>query len=500
MARINRHRTAIGRGGGFSRPVQLAMEAGLLTAERSFFDYGCGRGEDIALLSNSGIKAAGWDPAFRPTASKREADIVNLGYVVNVIEDAREREVVLRDAWSHARRALVVGARLTFDSRVVRTEPLADGCLTTANTFQKFYTQNELRQWITQTLGVEAAPAAPGVFFIFRDEELRQRYLAQRYRRRRAAPKITKSERLFEEHRDLLSTLIAFVTERARLPAAQELAEYDLLIEQFGSIKQAFAVIRRVTGAEQWEAIRQERCNELLQQLALERFHGRPRFSILPSDIQIDVREFFSSYKAACAEADALLFSVGDMTLIESAIAGSPIGKRTGNALYVHVDALHELPQILQIYEGCARAYLGSLEDANVIKLHRDSPRVSYLRYADFDRDPHPSLMESFLVKLGGLDISFRSYADYKNPPILHRKEELLTATDPRRERFERLTRQEERWGLYAEPERIGTRQGWEEVLREQGAAFRGSRLVRSEVSGLGDSVDSTMGGSAGLE
>jgi len=491
MARIARHRTAIGRGGGLSRPVQLAMEAGVLALDRSFFDYGCGRGEDIALLMDCGVDAAGWDPAYRPDTPKREADIVNLGYVVNVIEDAAERDGVLRDAWSHARQALVVGARLTFDNRTTQTAPLADGCLTVANTFQKFYSQSELRSWIAETLGVEPAPAAPGVFFVFRDEESRQRYLAQRYRRRRAAPKITKSERLFEEHRELFDALIAFVTERARLPAPEELPEHTALTEQFGSVKRAFAVVRRVTGAEQWEAIRVERRNELLQQLALDRFGGRPRFSLLPADIRLDIREFFSSYKAACTEADALLFSAGDMDLVEDAISASPIGKRTGSALYVHVDGLHELPQLLQIYEGCARAYLGSFEDANVIKLHRDSPRVSYLTYASFDRDPHPTLLESFLVKLGGLEISFRSYADYRNPPILHRKEELLPQGDPRRERFERLTRQEERWGLYEEPERIGTRLGWEEVLRERGAAFRGTRLIRHEMGGDGAAAGS---------
>lgn len=455
------------------------MEAGLITAERSFFDYGCGRGEDVALLIDRGIDAAGWDPAFRPKEPKREAEIVNLGYVVNVIEDAVEREAALQDAWVHTRQALLVGARLTFDNRTTQTSPLADGCLTVANTFQKFYSQSELRSWITQTLDVEPVAVAPGVFFVFRDEELRQRYVAQRYRRRRAAPKVTKSERLFEKHHELLNALIGFVTERARLPAPDELPEHASLTDLFGSVKRAFAVVRRVTGAEQWEAIRQERRNELLQQLALERFRGRPRFSLLPSDIQLDVREFFSSYKSACEEADSLLFRAGDIELIDAAIADSPIGKRTGNALYVHMDAIHELPQLLQIYEGCARAYLGSSEDANVVKLHRDSPRVSYLTYPDFDRDPHPTLVESFLVKLGGLEISFRSYADYRNPPILHRKEQLLSLDDPRRESFQRLTRQEDRWGLYEQPERIGTKLGWEAVLGEKGATFRGKRLVR---------------------
>ena len=456
----------------------------MLTPERSFFDYGCGRGEDIKLLVNDGIDATGWDPAFQPDESKREADIVNIGYVVNVIEDAAERKDALCAAWNLARQVLVVGARLNFDSRVTRMSPLADGCLTATQTFQKFYSQSELRSWITQTLETEPAPAAPGVFFVFRDETLRQQYLAQRYRRRRAVPRITKSERLYEEHRELFEPLVVFVTERARLPEAHELPDYGLLVERFGSIKRAFSIVRRVTGAEHWESIRQERRSELLQQFALERFGGRPRFSALPKDAQLDIREFFSSYKSACAEADALLFSVGDMTLLESAMTASPIGKRTGNGLYVHLDALHKLPQLLQIYEGCARAYLGSFVDANVVKLHRESPRVSYLTYADFDRDPHPTLVESFLVKLGGLEVSYRSYTHYKNPFILHRKEELLADDDPRRERFERLTRQEERWGLYEEPERIGTRLGWEEILQDRGTAFRGMRLVRRPATG----------------
>jgi len=48
------------------------------------------------------------------------------------------------------------------------------------------------------------------------------------------------------------------------------------------------------------------------------------------------------------------------------------------------------------------------------------------------------------------------------NPPILHRKETFLPPDDPRRERFARLTRQEEKYGLYAETSTIGTREGWQ--------------------------------------
>src|SRR5579863_7178782 len=81
---ILRHRTAIRRL-GHSRPVSLAQMHGLIGPELSFFDYGCGFGEDVQLLRMAGIEAEGWDPHYRPEIAMRAADCVNLGYVLNVI-------------------------------------------------------------------------------------------------------------------------------------------------------------------------------------------------------------------------------------------------------------------------------------------------------------------------------------------------------------------------------------------------------------------------------
>jgi hypothetical protein len=42
--------------------------------------------------------------------------VVNLGYVINVIEEAAERADVLREAWALTRKVLIVSARLTVDA------------------------------------------------------------------------------------------------------------------------------------------------------------------------------------------------------------------------------------------------------------------------------------------------------------------------------------------------------------------------------------------------
>jgi hypothetical protein len=44
-------------------------------------------------LQALGYQAEGWDPVHRPEVGKRDADVVNLGYVVNVIEDPGEIEL-----------------------------------------------------------------------------------------------------------------------------------------------------------------------------------------------------------------------------------------------------------------------------------------------------------------------------------------------------------------------------------------------------------------------
>jgi DNA phosphorothioation-associated putative methyltransferase len=99
MPSISRHKTALSRS-KLSRPVRLALEVDLINNNSSVFDYGCGQGDDLRTLSALGIKSYGWDPIYRPEERRREADVVNLGYVVNVIEDSTERVDTLFSVWN----------------------------------------------------------------------------------------------------------------------------------------------------------------------------------------------------------------------------------------------------------------------------------------------------------------------------------------------------------------------------------------------------------------
>lgn len=478
-ASIARHKTALSRS-ELSRPLKLAIAGRLLHEGKKVFDYGCGLGGDLRQLQARGIQCSGWDPAHQPDASLEPADVVNLGYVVNVIEHPREREQALRNAWGLAGELLVVSARTEDELRDLRAgEEYSDGLVTRRNTFQKFYSQSQLKNWIDNTLEVASVPAALGVFFVFRDDAARESYVASRYRRSAALPRIRYSDQLYAEHEELLRPLMDFYAERGRVPQQQELAEGERLTDIFGSIKRAFLVIRRVTGEDQWATIRADRQQDLELYLALSRFDRRAKWSALPTALQLDVRDFFGHYSRACAAADELLFALGKPGTVDEACKTSTVGKLTPTALYVHQSALSHLSPLLRAFEGCGRGYLGEIDGANIIKLYRHEPKISYLSYPEFETDPHPALAQSLNIDLRSFRLKSRRYLNQPNPPILHRKETFLADDHALKGKFGRLTRAEEKAGLLDQTDIIGLAKGWEQVLVSKSVELRGHRLIK---------------------
>jgi DNA phosphorothioation-associated putative methyltransferase len=475
---VGAERTAINRP-SLSRPVSLAMADGLIASGRTVFDYGCGRGGDVERLEQLGVSATGWDPAFFADRPLLPADVVNLGYIVNVIEAPAERLRALTQAWELARDLLIVSARMEWEARALYGAACGDGVVTTRGTFQKFFTHEELRDWIDASLGVRSVAAAPGIFYVFRDPTKAETFFARRSRTRATplAPRV--SEQLFAANRELLEPLVAFVTQHARVPDASEIEEAAEIGRRFGSIGRAFAVVRSITGSERWDAIRLDRQRDLLVYIALGAFRGRPRFGHLPADLQRDIKAFFGTYSRACGEADALLYATGNREALDLGFNAATVGKLTAEALYVHVTALDELPPVLRVYEGCAQVIAGRVPDATIVKLRRDKPKISYLAYPDFDEDPHPALAESVIADLKALHVYHRDYRSFSNPPVLHRKETFVSVDYPGREKFAKLTAQEEKAGLFSDAASIGTRDGWRALLDRFGLETRGHRLMR---------------------
>ena len=475
---VERHRAAITRV-ELSRPVRLAIESGIMTIDTTIFDYGCGIGGDVKRLKSVGYTCEGWDPYYFPDVARQPADIVNLSYIINVIEDTQERDRALIQAWELTGQVLIVAAQiLVNDLRGVLA--YGDGILTKRNTFQKYYQQGELKEYIDRVLTVDAIPIGLGIFLVFRDESQAESFRAARLYTRMTTPRVRVESKRFEDYQLQLAPLMEFVSQRGRIPIKGELAAEAELVQEFGSIKRAFQIVLTATDEVEWDTIAYQRSIDLQVYLALAHFGKGRSLKNLSVPIRADIKAFFGSYDEACEVADRLLFKIGEPGVIKQACHQSKIGKLLPAALYVHISALNEMDSKLRLYEGCASRNIGGTEDANIIKFHKDKPCISYLYYPDFESIAHPVLQWAMLIDLRDLSLRFRDYSHQENPPILHRKETFLSQNHPLYSKFAKFTKSEEKAGLFSETKTIGNQQGWERRLGDCGVQIENHRVTRN--------------------
>ena len=411
---VARHRTAIKRY-DLSRPVKLLLERGLLQKQDTVFDYGCGHGMDVEALQSLGYTASGWDPAFRPNEAKAESEVVNLGYVLNVIENPEERIRVLRDAFQLARRLMIVSTMVAGQETDSHTRPYGDGFLTKTNTFQKFYEPGELESLIEDNLRVEAITLGLGICVIFRDPDQTELFQAARSRRRIdwseigtqlrfSAPAAREQSRAnrYELHRELLDEFWAKLLELGRIP---EVGEFDRLADvkkAAGGISRTFKLVLAHHGESMWQVARQSRAEDVLVYLAMTQFRKRFLRREIPLRIKHDIKAFFGDLPAAQSKARDLLFAAGDPDEVELAVEQLEFGVYDPDEkqLTFHRGLLPELPPILRIYVYCAALRYGNPEEADLIKIHVRSGKLTFLHYDDFDGKKHPVLETQIKINL----------------------------------------------------------------------------------------------------
>jgi DNA phosphorothioation-associated putative methyltransferase len=336
---VQRHLTALTRY-SLSGPVQQLIRCGLLSKELSFFDYGCGRGDDLSTLLDNGYMAAGWDPHFANDQPLCEADVVNLGFVLNVIEDPQERNLALKRALKLSRKVLSVGVMIANENNV-NGIPYADGVLTSRNTFQKYFSQQEFIEYLHRETALTPFPVAPGICLLFKDEAVEQQFLFTRYagrsttaeqfqfRRERKARERTVRQRpakisVFEANRELLDDLWEETLRLGREPQMEEISNLPLLTEVFGSFRKALKLNQTHQDPSELELASIQRQDDLAVYFALEKFRQQKAYSDQPARLKTDIRYFFGNLKSAQDAGFSLLREIPDVkSLWDSARRGA---------------------------------------------------------------------------------------------------------------------------------------------------------------------------------
>jgi DNA phosphorothioation-associated putative methyltransferase len=121
----------------------------------------------------------------------------------------------------------------------------------------------------------------------------------------------------------------------------------------------------------------------LLVFLSLNLFERRRSLGHLSESLRKDVKAFFGSYANATTEAQQLLFATGKPAAIEEAC------RRAGDLSLGYLDADHslqfhssvtqQLPAILRVYIGCASRLYGDVDNADLVKVHIRSGKLSLM-------------------------------------------------------------------------------------------------------------------------
>ena len=421
---VHRHRTAMVRY-ELSKPVRMVLELGLLGRELTFFDYGCGLGADVQIVREMGIAADGWDPVHAPAVPKRKADVVNLGFVLNVIEDPVERTETLIEAWEHTARILIVSTLVAGQESYTASRDFGDGILTKRNTFQKHFEQSELQFLIEESLHREADAINVGVFLVFRDSAERQAFLMRRVRGRgahslAAIPRMrlaggptgrrSRLELLAEENREQLDSFWKRTLELGRYPAPAEFEQWESLLGAIGSKRTLDRLCAAFFDTEALASARSRRIDDVLVYLAMTYFRGKPKLKELEVALQEDVRALFGSFTAANQQGRELLFAAGHVETIRQTAEAREFGCNEPDHFTVHQSLLDDLPPVLRIYVQCASLLYGDPHQADLIKIHKDSGKVSLLFFDDFLGKQVPELLSRVKISLRTRRVQVFSY------------------------------------------------------------------------------------------
>jgi hypothetical protein len=116
--------------------------------------------------------------------------------------------------------------------------------------------------------------------------------------------------------------------------------------------------------------------------------------------------------------------------------------------LSVHRSLFQKLPPLLRIYVLCAAHRYGDPAQADLIKIHKHSRKVTFQHYDDFDGKPLPQLQTRIKVNLRNLFVEVFDHSVGPKTQILYFKERFVGKDYPHRRVMERFSAKLRKLGL----------------------------------------------------
>lgn len=166
----------------------------------------------------------------------------------------------------------------------------------------------------------------------------------------------------------------------------------------------------------------------------------------MEAGLKRDIKHFFGDYRSAQSAGLELLHRIADVPAIEEACRKAAerglgwldteeeAGENRGcQAVSLQLDArlVEELPALLRVYVGAASAAYGDYRNADLVKIHIGSGKLTLMRFDDFDNEPLPRMLERVKIKLREQDVEYYAYGEEFEPPFLFNKSRFINEEFP---------------------------------------------------------------------
>jgi DNA phosphorothioation-associated putative methyltransferase len=132
-------------------------------------------------------------------------------------------------------------------------------------------------------------------------------------------------------------------------------------------------------------------------------------------------------------EAQEHLHMAAKSEVIAKLCNDTPFGVIDDQALYCHTALIPRLHPVLRIYVGCAELLHGDLADADLIKIHKRSGKLTLLYYNSFENRRLPVLQRRVKILLKGQRLQDFDHTTGEEQQILYNKELYVADDHPKR-------------------------------------------------------------------
>jgi DNA phosphorothioation-associated putative methyltransferase len=326
--------------------------------------------------------------------------------------------------------------------------PHGDGFISRRQTFQKYFTQPELLDWVGDVLGERPISLGQAVVAVFKDKDLEQQVAFERRSKASIITSLLKIARapkqcplvqlqLSARIADEIDAIWQAALSCGRVPTLQEL-NYEVSSSLAGK-RVSFARALQAC-AEKYDFgaladVATARREDLIVNGALSLFPGAPKYGSLPASMQRDIRQFFGSstaFRDVCLNALGALRDRGNLQEAFANAVASGVATTDGLVLRFSTSQEARLPTALRIMVGCAEFVRPGFTQVDAVEI---GPKPSQLKgYVcnDFSLTL-PKIVEILEIDLG----RSKSRTVRKDDSILYLKSRFMANDDHGRTRQE---------------------------------------------------------------